>query len=136
MSADHFWDEESRVLRTRLWGHVTIKDIIRDALKVYDDPRIRAPLQELIDLQEVESTDVTIDDLRNLVRLNADHAERFKGRHQALVAPTEELRSMAQSFATLSGVHLWPHRTRVFETMGDAEEWLSSVVSEEEKPVK
>jgi len=130
MPADHSWDEEFRILRTRLWGHVTIDDIIRDALKVYEDPRIHTPVQELIDLREVESTDVKISDLRNLVQLNVSYAERFKGRHQALVAPTDELHSMAQAFATLSEVHLWPHLSRVFRTLPEAEDWLSSAGSE------
>jgi hypothetical protein len=136
MPADHSWDEESRILRIRLRGHVTNEDILGDALKIYGDSRIRAPIREIIDLREVESTSLTINDLRNLVQMNVSHAERFEERYQALVAPTDELRSMARSFATFSQMHLWPHRTRVFETLCDAEEWLSSVMSEEEKPAK
>ena len=130
MPAEHSWEEESRILRTRLWGRVTIEDIIRDALKVYADLRIHTPIQELIDLREVESTDVTIDDLRRLVQLNVNHAERFRGRRQAMVAPTDELRSMAQTFVTLSEVHLWPHLSRIFNTLSEAEDWLTSVGSE------
>jgi hypothetical protein len=130
MPADFRWDSGSRILRTRLWGHVTNEDIVGHALNVVADPSIRAPLQELIDCTGVESTRVTSEGLRNIVQIDVAHKERYRGQRTAIVAPTDEILSMARTFATLSEVHHSPHRIRIFRTLPEAEDWLKSPDSE------
>jgi hypothetical protein len=130
MPADYRWDGESRIIYTRLWGHVTNEDIVHHSLNVVANPAVCAPLQELIDCTEVESTSATSDGLRDIVLIDVANKDRFRGQRTAIVAPTDEFFSMARTFATLSEVHGSPHRIRIFRTMEEAKDWLGSPDSE------
>lgn len=130
MPASYRWDGESRIIFTRLWGHVTDEDIVRHSLEVAANPAVCAPLRELIDCTGVESTSVTSDGLRNIVLIDVANKDRFQGQRTAIVAPKDEFFSMAQTFATLSEVHGSPHRIRIFRTLREAEDWLGSPDSE------
>ena len=127
MPSEYRWDEPLRIIRTRFWGHVTNEDLIMQAMAVYGNPRLGPPLGELVDLSEVKSTEVTINALRKVVQIDIGHSERFEGLSTAIVAPTDELRSMAQAFATLSEVYDSPTSVRIFGTHDQAEQWLAAL---------
>ncbi len=126
MPVEHRWDEATRTLHTRLRGRVTRDEMLRNGAEVAKDPRIVAPFQEIVDLREVESHDLTIEGLRNIVQIDVDSYEKFKGQRQAIVAPAGEMENMALSYATLAKVHGGPATIRIFPTYEEAERWLAS----------
>ena len=126
MPVEHSWDEPRRILRTRLWGRVTRDEMLRNGEEVAKDPRIVSPFQEIVDLGDITSHDLTLDDIRDIVRIDVDSYEKLKGQRQAIVASTGELESMALSYATMSKVHGGPATIRIFKSYEEAKRWLAS----------
>lgn len=127
MPGDYAFNPQTRAQLTRLWGVVTDEDILQIARAVAADPRIGPNSREILDLREVERTDVTRDGIRAAAEVDLGHPGKFVGNRTAIVATRDAHYGMARMYASLTEAMGAPTRVRVFRTVEEAKAWLQAL---------
>jgi hypothetical protein len=124
MPTEHVYDEQTRMMTTRIWGTVTDADLLALAESIASDPRIAPGMRELMDLREVEKTEVTRQVLQSVAAIDRTLAENFLGNRTAIVAVRDAHYGLARMFAHLMEAAGAPTQVRVFRDVDMAKGWL------------
>lgn len=114
--------EESGVLWT-FRGRVTGDEILKANQEIYHDPRFHRLTYQIVDLTAVERFDVTEDDMATVALQDRLAARSRPGVRVAIAAADEMIKDLSAFYdAVMVGS---PWRQRIFDSIGQAREWLT-----------
>lgn len=121
MTVEIVWEERGPVFTI---AGATYFDELRAAEdEFYKDPRSDSAKQKILDLRNMESLDLTADELAVLAAFHIGQSKSSPGIKFAIIAPRGRFDDVVDSFAQLMEVSAWT--TRRFQTEEDARAWLS-----------
>lgn len=116
------WDPDQHALFVRMVGRVDDAELVRFARELSEDPEVPTGRRELIDLREVEASDVTTEAIRQVAGAFRSQDKTHYETRVALVAASDlgfGLGRMYQAFRDDAPIHL-----QVFRELEKALAWL------------
>lgn len=125
MSITYTFDPETRILRTRCAGRVTLEETLEHFQQVWSDPNVPARCKALLDVSSIEALPPS-DQLRSAAGALDARAKRApRGGPWAIVAGRDAMYGMSRMFQVfLEEANI---ESRVFRTEAEADLWLASV---------
>lgn len=113
---------EPRVVIWTFWGVVTGEELLRSNQEIYGDERFDALAFQIVDLTDVESFEVSRDDMMVLAATDRA-ASRSNGDVRIAVAAHDELiRELSRCYEEATLLSPWQHR--VFDSLAEARGWI------------
>ena len=119
MPYEYAVDPDSRLVRVRMWGAISVPEILRTADQIAADLGSSPGYRELIDLRDATVAEISASDVRTLTTLPLDPVAS-----RAFVASNHVVFGLARMFETYRGLDHGKERIGVFRTVEDAVSWL------------
>ncbi|MBD3278541.1 MAG: hypothetical protein GF388_09590 [Candidatus Aegiribacteria sp.] len=103
MPIDYRTDEDGNV-RTVLSGAVTKDEYMSHPVKLAQDPRVSNPLREIFDARNVESTQVSFDEIDSVTSFEGPMPSVLKGARIAVLVGTGFSYGLGRMFQAMSTV--------------------------------
>ncbi|HSG98516.1 MAG TPA: STAS/SEC14 domain-containing protein [candidate division Zixibacteria bacterium] len=118
------WEPEG--VRWTYSGCVTDQEAIQSNLDIYDDERFESIRYQLVDMLQVETFDVSGATIREISHMDREQRPRNPNIKVAFVTTKQVIYGMGRMYEMAGGMEAW--ETKVFETLGEAREWLGAPV--------
>ena len=102
MPIDYRIDEEGKV-KTVLTGAVTKDEYMSHPVKLARDSRVSYPLREIFDARNVESTQVSFDEIDSVTSFEGPMPSVLKGARIAVLVGTDFSYGLGRMFQAMSG---------------------------------
>ena len=112
-------DVAHRILRVRLWGSLSSRDLLEGDTQLRTEVDFRPDFDQIIDTRGADGTAITADAIRSLTQRPGIFSKESR---RAVVADTDFGFGMARMFELLRGEEAG--EIRVFRDLVEAERWL------------
>ena len=120
MPCDYDIDVEHRLVRTNLWGEITLDELTVNQERTKDDPAFDPAFFQLADLQELTVINLTALE----VQAYASYSPFVPEARRALVAPGDVAYGLGRMYSTFRQFISPNDQIRIFRDLKSAEEWL------------
>lgn len=129
MPIDYEYDSQYKLVRTRMWGVLVTDDFVGQIKRMGADPRLSAPLRELVDTREVTDVRVRQDGgFMQALQTLCEEGGLFDGARVALYSPSDLTFGMARMFALMVEASGASFAYRPFRDLDEAQAWLAEPV--------
>jgi hypothetical protein len=125
MTIPYSTEWKNKGLRITFTGIVIGGELVQLARGVYGDRRFDELRYHVMDFSQVESFDMTERETKNIAYMDMAAARSNPDTSVAIVAHQDIGRKLAQLYASYSEPSPW--EIRIFDTLQEAEQWLSSL---------
>ncbi|RLC10285.1 MAG: hypothetical protein DRI57_20635 [Deltaproteobacteria bacterium] len=105
-------------------GNVTGEELFQTALDLYEDQRFDDIRYLLVDFYDIKQYDGSAKLVEKIAAMNMGAAYTNPRVKVAIVAVKDQIRSLANLYASISRTSPW--KTRIFDNLSDARLWTSS----------